>query len=128
MREIKFRAWLKKRQQIVEVSKITFLNYDETLHLVIDYERDAETYEAFPTDYEIMQFTGLRDKYGKEIYEGDFVKDTENRIYIVKWIDSLSSFKLFSLEGYMINLVFPAGLEVIGNIYENPELLLGGDK
>jgi uncharacterized phage protein (TIGR01671 family) len=123
MRELKFRAWLIEREEMVEVERIDFLDYDDEPDLIICYNRDAQTYSAYPTDYKLMQFTGFRDKFNKEIYEEDFVKDNEGRIYIVKWIDDIASFKLVSIEvDYMINLIYPDGLEVIGNVYENPEL------
>ena len=125
MREIKFRAWLKTRKQMVEVDKIEFLNYEgSTLHLIIHYERDAQTYAAFPGCYELMQFTGSRDRNGKEIYEGDIVKNSFGSLYIIRWVDCMMGFK-----GEPLNVknevsdVEASELEVMGNIYENKELL-----
>jgi len=110
MREIKFRAWLKEKKKMMNVNEINFK------------ERDIN--EAFFCFYEIelMQYTGLKDKNGKEIYEGD----------IVAWIDSDGNKrqnKVFFEQGAfrICNSCFEISeygeLEVIGNVYENPELL-----
>ena len=87
---------------------------------------------------EIQQFTGLFDKSGKEIYERDIVKYTRHDDYLmdsfvkkVLWNNELATFGLLSDSGFILPFsdhseldidVLPH-LEVIGNIYENPELL-----
>lgn len=120
MREIKFRAWSKKSKTIRDNIFDVRLGNDE--------------------DYELMQFTGLKDKNGKEIYEGDIVKDKEGIIWQVYW--TMGAFSIFcdthnlskSLklkikdktkedEDIEILNAWWVGVEVIGNIYENPELL-----
>jgi len=86
--------------------------------------------------YEFMQFTGLHDRNGKEIYEGDIVlmKFEYSKIeykYEVKWIESKSSFYPFADDfqwsdyesAFDNNSVRSLEVEVIGNIYENRELL-----
>ena len=70
-----------------------------------------------------MQYTGLKDKNGKEIYEGDLLKQK----IIVKWNEKFASWCLYR-EGWMFTHWFgescnPEECEIIGNIYENPELL-----
>ena len=133
MREYKYRAWDK------EYEKMTYFDdedYDYRPPLVFRldqvFKKDSnyDDYEDFEyndiTDsVELMQFTGLHDKNGKEIYEGDIVKsffvDTDeagNEIYKyyiieVKYDEVLCSYKI---DKFM-------NLEVIGNIYENKELL-----
>jgi uncharacterized phage protein (TIGR01671 family) len=77
---------------------------------------------------ELMQFTGLHDKNGKEIYEGDIIKPDNSRYACkVTWSDKYASFVL-TREGWAFRHYFgeacdPEDFEVIGNIYENPELL-----
>lgn len=133
MRTIKFRAWDK------EYEKMTYFDDEDyeynpplvfRLDQVFKKNSNYDDYEDFEyndiTDkVEVMQYTGLHDKNGKEIYEGDIVKsffvDTDeagNEIYKyhiieVKYDEVLCSYKI---DKFM-------NLEVIGNIYENKELL-----
>ena len=73
-------------------------------------------------DIVLMQCTGLKDKNGKLIYEGDIVKDNYEALHYVRWV--YDSWQLFpcTQDNYTIYIV-DNEIEVIGNIYENPELL-----
>ena len=68
-----------------------------------------------------MQFTGLKDKNGKEIYEGDVVRYSANKEEHISEVVYIESF--FGVEKHtgILSSFYP--IEIIGNIYENPELL-----
>jgi hypothetical protein len=75
---------------------------------------------------EIMQFTGLFDKNGLEIYEGDVIKSFLGRVAVVEW-EKEGRFLGFTVgsERKIIYINREPKVEIIGNIYENPELLEG---
>ncbi len=134
-REIKFRAW------------------DKTLELMVRpvmAEFDNGSWES-RFDLEIMQYTGLKDKNGKEIYEGDAIGthiDEHNLDYdgkpsqwvkVVTWDTEDAAFKILDMEvltSFERHYVSDwsedywgftqedaSDIEIIGNIYENPELI-----
>jgi uncharacterized phage protein (TIGR01671 family) len=80
------------------------------------------------SDHELMQFTGLLDKNGKEIYEGDIVICINGHEGVVEWEKSDCCFNVtgyYNASNDYPSMAFMEGqpFEVIGNIYENPELL-----
>ena len=121
MREIKFRAWDKKEKRMYEWPFIIHF-FDEEIRV----HKEGYGYTRIPMDdIELLQFTGLKDRNGKEIYEGDircgkYYFDTEDqtRFQVMKW-DKKST--CFYWDGPEIPRFI--GVEVIGNIHENPELL-----
>lgn len=122
-REIKFRAWNKKEKYIELVDDLQMFN--NQLYIGIP----GEDYFLGKDDVELMQYTGLHDKNGKEIYEGDIVEITRPCILErgeVKFINGCFDIKskdtLLMLYQCEINNF---KLKVIGNIYDNPELLGG---
>lgn len=110
MRPIKFRAWDKENKKMIYNPDFVFPNYamDENASVFV-----------------LMQYTGLKDKNGKEIYEGDIVKYSwlpkdhpqhETGVVVVEDIRNIPS---ILTKGWTFEI------EVIGNIFENPELLKG---
>jgi len=112
MREIKFRAWDKKHDIIhTGVSVFNFQDFKESILIE-------------NSDIELMQFTGLHDKNGKEIYEGDIVSFPKNDGTIPKLsIIYNNRFACFQFKEQNAPIGLSMSYEVIGNIYESPELL-----
>ena len=77
-----------------------------------------------PEGMKIMQFTGLLDKDGKEIYEGDIFK-RDNDTYEVSWNGTDAEWQAWKskMEYLHLDIYEVETAEVIGNIYENPELI-----
>jgi uncharacterized phage protein (TIGR01671 family) len=140
MRQIKFRAWHKVRKEMYEV-------YGLTSEYVFKKTDDGVGNPGVPDkleDVELMQYTGLKDKNGKEIYEGDIlvfttlsdsgITETKHDPVFIQWNNYKSTydfndnknrvlgdypfFKYWTLESMRQYEV-----EVIGNIYENPNLI-----
>jgi hypothetical protein len=121
MREIKFRAWLKEKKIIGEVLGIDILHKE-----IFFSNEDVDCYEHTDfKDIELMQYTGLKDKNNKEIYEGDIVT-LHNSKYKVIFNTKEARFVLRDDE-FESEIPFTNNnnerMEIIGNIYENPELL-----
>jgi uncharacterized phage protein (TIGR01671 family) len=136
MREIKFRAW-DSDNAVMAFSEESdqdayawgFENGDMKCWSLLDMEATVDEpahREALELDGDTMQFTGLKDKNGKEIYEGDVVApehESSGRA-VVEWREECASFETHWQDGHFDhNCGTWEFLEVIGNIYENPELV-----
>lgn len=144
MREIKFRVWYPYEWDGETDKPIKFkMSYDWAFE---EYAPINDLLNSFDDDHKIMQYTGLKDKNSKEIYEGDvlqkYITDYEHEDY-QEFVDSgyetiepmkkitdvcsLEHFRYwlknesFGYEGEYLES--PEDWEIIGNIYENPELI-----
>lgn len=128
MRTIKFRGKSKKTGEwlygsLLQRFDCDFIYTDDCNGLFIENEVDTKT---------IGQFTGLCDKNGKEIYEGDILRlaNSPSSICEVRWNDSITSFCIrLSYENELGSkplgewAICERDIKIIGNIHDNPELL-----
>lgn len=119
-REIKFRAFNKKES--VMYQDIAVLTNEESQKSQLSISSNRIAISTKNDGYSIMQYTGLKDKNGKEIYEGDILDD--NKPWVVK-SSTNGAWMLDYANGSGEKYLYPImqHLEIIGNIYENPELL-----
>jgi len=127
MRKIKFRAWDKKDRMMISW---------ETMDCDGRWARLQDVFNDI--NFEFLQFTGLKDKNGKEIYEGDIISCRDGKAEII-YIDSFAKFVMdFNLSGSNALIDLEEGnyqdadtcmrsIEVLGNRYENPELLTSSE-
>ena len=139
MREIKFRAWDKKHKQMVNLYTPTAFcedGYDEIDYIAFskcDVHYVDSSQVVGVEQYELMQYTGLKDKNGKEIWEGDILKHSEYGSCEV--VNKFGGFGIEAKTSSWISSGFHSfstrsadyeHCEVIGNIYEDGHLL--GDR
>jgi uncharacterized phage protein (TIGR01671 family) len=131
-RELKFRLWRNNKKKMYFVTNLNFLmqGFEDSYEVEADYfDNDNEPYIIDNENNILEQYTGLNDKDGKEIYEGDIVQSTNHHP---------DKFEIRFVEGgfcaWWGNDEFPIDInhfydskgcciKVIGNIHENPELL-----
>ena len=113
-REIKFRVWDKVENKMGVVTCLNF--FDECIEAD---ELPSGEYRGLPMDSTpIMQYTGLKDKNGKEIYEMDILKDEFGELVYVEKLNPVDDCFTPNQTKQSIGM-----LEIIGNSYENKELL-----
>lgn len=138
MKEILFRGKRVDNDEWVYGDLIHRQVWSTQLTIIRVSDDGFDHYEEFEVKPEtVSQFTGLVDKYGKKIFEGDIVKgdlglgygDNENHIAYIEYQEDGMSFCLVEIleEDFGKCAEISDDLEVIGNIYDNPELLYNGD-
>ena len=129
MKEISYRAWLKDEKKMVEVKSIHF----GTKKIIYGYSENSHSYGNVSCkfdDCELMQYTGLEDKNGKKIFDGDIVIGyfPYGEKGVVVWDEKRCGFYILPYwehgvgrasndKYYKMNAT---KLEVIGNVYDNP--------
>ena len=129
-REIKFKFWNKKNSRFLQNDNNSI---DKTIFDLWDWVEVMGTCTSFPMgDYVFVQCTGLTDKNKNLIYEGDIVKfsrlfEKERKIKelksFVRFHNGQFGFDLIGFNDMFFTLSDECGIEVIGNIFEHPELL-----
>ena len=134
MREIKFRAWDASKKLMITPTMLSprFLSLDGK-SMYIESERMqcfGGGYDLKPQKFDcLMQYTGLKDKNGKEIYQDDVVRVVRNSgefdetAYVIFYDGAFRLNGIYILESDLLGQLKPELLEVIGNVYENKELI-----
>ena len=123
MREIKYRIWdFDKKEMIYPDDSTLIVLSNKGNYYTWDLRDEPEIF----TNIELMQYTGLRDKNGKEIFEGDIVHsnryEINKELYVIKYISPAYYLinEIYNLESIFKN---SSDFEIIGNKFENHELL-----
>ncbi|MFS8631297.1 MAG: YopX family protein [Bacillales bacterium] len=125
MKPIKFRVWLDEFNKMF---------YDVGLmggELYVNIDGKGYDVVGDCRDFKLMQFTGIKDRNGREIYEGDLLQHPNGTIAEIQYSDYLAAFVAVYAQNGDIEMDFldkeiVNTCEIVGNIYENPELLEGG--
>lgn len=120
-REIKFRAWDRHRKCLTWPLSDEGVWFDGVISARTSHRSTGHDWYDLP----LMQYTGLKDKNGVEIYEGDIIRIKNNHGYFIKKSVAWNNGNRW--QGFRVGKG-DREIEVIGNVYENPELLEAGKK
>lgn len=126
MKIVNFRAWDKEQKRMLQVASLDFtLDFVSGFMVWKPTGPDTETrvYEDLSKCI-LMESTGLQDRNGKPIYEYDFVRNAEH-VYMIHWDQQRAGWMMLSqmMDGYGMSAKGAVVSEVIGNSFENPNLM-----
>ncbi|OME29361.1 YopX family protein [Paenibacillus sp. FSL E2-0274] len=130
----KYRAWYKPKGVMIEPENLVMINFD-TKVLGVYMEMDGEGYHVLRmSDFELLEYTGLKDKDGQEICNGD-IAEGEHATYLISWDSKKAQFKVKVIKTKSVlikNASFPlwqyveedgkCRFNIIGNEFENLEV------
>lgn len=128
MRQVKFRVF-KKETEIMYYPEATQEQFNHYLQIGSGgfwlYDKEGKLMCTSNWGDTLMQFTGLKDKNGKDVYEGDIIHSKGGMALYVKWNEKHAAFQYVNDHGF--SAIFSGGdsAEVIGNIHQNREHLKG---
>jgi uncharacterized phage protein (TIGR01671 family) len=133
MREIKFRAWDKKFKIMINPtdSFADYIGFDGTIHEIGEYSNysgGGKTDEDVSKQYEVMQWTGIKDIFEGDIVSARIASDKARFVGYVHYLNCQYWVNYIGYESYYVELMSLVNaeyepIEVIGNIYQNPELM-----
>lgn len=117
MNEAKFRAWYKEKNIMTDVFTLDSLTHEAGVH--------AREFRTFRESLTVMQYTGLKDKNGKELWEGDIIDAPNGDRRVVNFFKGGFYGKTIGTNSYamLIGVGLKCHSKIIGNIYQDPELL-----
>lgn len=134
MREIKFRVWDRTDNRMWTAIQLDWVSDSEALRCWVQKGQSSDHGVWLDADeFALLQFTGLKDKNGVEIYQGDLMRYYKD-VFVVIFQEMNAAFEMAYVSESGVSMHTFRSLsvakfcEVVGNIYENPELLAPVDK
>ena len=133
MRSLKYKAYIKEYDKVIDVDRLG-LNWDGSVQEIIVSEKELEGKDEWTDlqagEFELLEYTGYKDKNGREIYEGDIVRITLTQTQearkgeVIYYAGNACFLVETANEEYFTFMSCDiCGIEVLGNKYENKELM-----